>query len=46
MNPSSPDPSAAVTAPPDLLWYTVRSIALVGAFGTFMYLLGKRSKAR
>lgn len=29
--------------PPDPFWYTVKSIALVGAIGTFMYLLGKKA---
>lgn len=42
------DGKAAIAASPDyfLWWYSVKSILLVGAFGAFMYQLGKNTRRR
>lgn len=39
---------AAIAASPDYFvwWYSVKSILLVGAFGAFMYQLGKNRRTR
>lgn len=44
MNPPDVNAPAPAPVPPDLFMYTVKSIGLVAAFGTFMYLLGKRAR--